>query len=79
MELLVRRDGTACSVYGEELDFARLGEVQIRRASTVEPDERGLWWADLSPVYGPKLGPFTLRSLALEAEVAWLRLHLQCL
>ena len=79
MELIVRRDGTSRSVYGEELDFARLGEVQIRRASRVEPDELGLWWADLSPIHGPKLGPFTLRSLALEAEVGWLRRHLQCM
>ena len=79
IELIVHPDGTARSVYGEELDFTRLGEVQIRRASTVEPDELGQWWADLSPVDGPKLGPFSLRSAALEAEVNWLHLHLQCL
>jgi hypothetical protein len=79
IELIVHPDGTACSVYGEELDLAKLGEVQIRRASMVEPDIHGQWWADLSPVDGPKLGPFSLRSLALEAEVIWLRLHLQCL
>ena len=31
---------------------------RIRRASHVEPDEAGRWWADLSPVGGPRLGPF---------------------
>jgi hypothetical protein len=40
-----------------------------------EPDENGRWWADLSPVAGPKLGPFTKRSEALHAEVEWLRHH----
>ena len=31
-----------------------------------------LWWADLSPVKGPKLGPFSRRSDALQAENYWL-------
>ena len=30
----------------------------------------------LSPVAGPRLGPFDLRSQALGAEVAWLQLKL---
>ena len=38
----------------------------------MEPDGQGRWWADLAPVAGPRLGPYTLRSLALEAEVRWL-------
>jgi hypothetical protein len=49
-----------------------LGELCVRRASHVEPDDVGRWWADLAPVDGPKLGPFPLRSQALQAEVAWL-------
>ena len=77
MELIIGADGNARAVYGEDLDLAVLGEVQIRRASHVEPDRSGCWWADLSPVGGPMLGPFTHRSLALEAEVDWLHLHLQ--
>jgi hypothetical protein len=77
MELIIGADGNARAVYGEDLDLAVLGEVQIRRASHVEPDRSGRWWADLSPVGGPMLGPFTHRSLALEAEVDWLHLHLQ--
>jgi hypothetical protein len=49
--------------------------VQIRRASFVEPDELGRWFADLSLVVGPTLGPFAKRSVALEAELIWLRLY----
>jgi len=77
MELIISADGNARCVYGEELNLSALGEIQIRRASHVEPDESGQWWVDLSPVGGPKLGPFTIRSAALEAEMAWLHRHLR--
>jgi hypothetical protein len=30
------------------------------------------WWADMSPVRGPVLGPFEERQEALDAEVEWL-------
>ena len=76
MELIISADGDARCVYGEELNLTALGAVQIRRASHVEPDESGRWWADLSPISGPKLGPFPHRSLALEAETDWLRQRL---
>ena len=76
MELLISPAGDAMCIYGEELDLAALGELEIRRASRVEPDDSGNWWADLSPISGPKLGPFEKRSAALEAELTWLRLHL---
>jgi len=46
--------------------------VSIRRASYVEPDDHGQWWADLHPVGGPCLGPFPRRSAALAAELRWL-------
>jgi hypothetical protein len=42
----------------------------------VEPDAHGQWWADLSPVRGPTLGPFGIRSRALAAEMAWLEQNL---
>ena len=77
MELIVGGDGNARCIYGEELNLAALGEIQIRRASHVEPDQSGQWWADLSPVGGPNMGPFTHRSLALEAEITWLGQRLQ--
>ncbi len=72
MHLTVEPGGTVHCVYGEALDLAALGAVSIRRASHVEPDADGRWWADLAPVGGPRLGPFGLRSAALAAERAWL-------
>lgn len=63
--------GVRCR-YGEAIDLAALGSLSICRASNVEPDEQGQWWADLAPTGGPKLGPFLLRSAALAAETEWL-------
>lgn len=50
------------------------GSATTRRASHVEPDGN-LWIADMSPVGGPKLGPFSTRADALKEEVDWLYLH----
>ena len=72
MDLIVKPDGTIRAIYAEEIDLCILGHPVIVRASHVEPDERGRWLADLTPVAGPVLGPFDLRSEALEAERAWL-------
>ena len=33
------------------------------------------WWADLTPVNGPILGPFPNNTLALAAEVQYLEAH----
>jgi len=75
MEILVRPDGSAMCIYDEAIDLAVLGPLSIRRASTVEPDEHGLWWADLAISGGGRMGPFRLRTEALRAEVRWLRIH----
>ena len=75
MELLVQADGCLRCLYDEAVDLPALGVVAIRRASHVEPTDQGQWQADLSPVGGPVLGPFVLRSEALAAEVEWLRRH----
>lgn len=72
MEIIITPGGTGRCIYGEELDLAALGEIHIRRASRVEADAAGAWWADLSPVSRPKLEPFARRSQALAAEEAWL-------
>ena len=72
MELVCMPDGRICAVYAEAIVLAELGRLSIRRASHVEPDADGYWFADLEPVHGPRLGPFSLRSEALSAEVAWL-------
>jgi hypothetical protein len=72
MELVVDAGGDVRCVYGEELDLRELGKLQITRASHVEPDRDGFWWADMAPVDGPVLGPFRSRTEALEAERGWL-------
>jgi hypothetical protein len=72
MLLVVDVRGTVRGVYGETIDLGTLGTMSIRRASHVEPDERGRWWADLRVSGGPKLGPFALRSSALTVEMQWL-------
>ena len=72
MLLLVRSTGQVDCLYDEAIDLAALGTLAVQRASHVEPDEQGRWWADLAPVDGPKLGPFDRRSSALDAERQWL-------
>jgi hypothetical protein len=73
MELVVGVDGVARCIYDEALDLRELGKLQITRASHVEPDRDGFWWADMGPVDGPMLGPYCSRSEALMAERGWLR------
>ena len=68
MELVIDPAGQVRCIYDELIDLNALGQPRIRRASHVEPDARGRWWADLSPVGGPKLGPFNRRTQALAAE-----------
>ncbi len=63
-------------LYTEEIELRALGPLHIVRASSVEPDDQGQWQADLSPIGGPALGPFALRSEALAAERDWLDSHL---
>ncbi len=75
MELIIDPQGQASCIYGETINLAELGQLRIQRASHVEPDDQGRWLADLSPMYGPMLGPFDRRSEALAAEVAWLEAH----
>lgn len=80
MNLYVRPDGTLQAIYDEAVDLQQLGQVNIRRASHVEPaaDQPGQWTADLTPVGGPVLGPFATRRAALAAEIAWLDTRLAC-
>ena len=73
MELVVGADGVARCIYGEEVDLREIGKLQITRASHVEPDAEGYWWADMGPVDGPVLGPYDSRSEAVGAERKWLR------
>ena len=73
MELLIEPGGGVRCVYGEDIDLSQLGRLSIQRGSHVEPTADGQWTADLSPVNGPRLGPFSTRTEALSAEVSWLQ------
>jgi hypothetical protein len=75
MILRVDPSGRVEALYAEAIDLAALGELTIRRAGHVEPDFGGGWFADLSPLGGPTLGPFPRRSTALAAEQAWIDRH----
>jgi len=72
MQIVFTPDGNARAIYTESIDLATIGTVDVRRASHVEPDGTGGWYADLSPVGGPVLSGFHQRSEALAAEVDWL-------
>jgi hypothetical protein len=75
VRIVIDPGGTCRCLYDEQIDLAAIGQLCIDRASHVEPNEAGQWWADMSPVAGPGLGPFALRSDALAAEAAWLEEH----
>lgn len=75
MQIVIEAGGNVRCIYAETIDLTALGQTTINRASHVEPDNTGQWWADLNPVNGPRLGPFSLRSEALQAEQAWLEQH----
>jgi hypothetical protein len=75
-EIFIYPDGTIRFIYDDKLrPLLEEGKSDIRRASHVEPEyEAGewLWYADLSPVSGPKIGPYQTRDGAIAAEIDWL-------
>jgi hypothetical protein len=75
MQLVIQPDGAVRAIYSEEIELRSLGRPRIVRASHVEPDSEGRWFADLGPVDGPVLGPFASRGEALDAETSWLEVH----
>jgi len=77
MLINVDTSGTVSMIHSDDMvELLAEGRATIKRASHVEPTEDGQWQADLSPVDGPTLGPFALRSQALAAEVEWLETHI---
>lgn len=70
MVVVIDSSGTVTTLYTELFDLAVLGTQNIARASHVETDADGHWFAHI--LNGPTLGPFPRRSDALAAEVAWL-------
>jgi hypothetical protein len=75
MILHINPQGCIRAIYQDDFSWKALGIPQIQRASRVEPDADGFWFADLSLSGGPKLGPFPRRADALAAEVHWLEEH----
>ncbi len=75
MQLLIEATGDIRCIYSDALDLHLLGRPIIKRASSVEPDGAGSWYADLGSVQGPVLGPFNRRAEALQAERLWLMKH----
>jgi len=76
MRLRINAKGQVLCLYGETIDLSELGALTIRRAGRVEPDHNGQWWVDLTPLGGPRLGPYRRRSAALAAEAAWVEARL---
>jgi hypothetical protein len=74
MNIFIRPNGNAQCLYGENINLAKLGQLDIKRASHVEPNENkpGEWIADLAPVGGPLFEGFDSRAAALAAEEKWL-------
>ena len=71
IRIKVNTEGEITFIYRDDLrGLLREGEASIRRVSNVEPDENGDWIASMSD--GTTIGPFTLRTDALNAEVAYL-------
>ncbi len=58
MELVVAPHGQVRCIYEEAFELAALGRIEIIRASHVEPDAGGQWWAQLEPVGGQSWGHF---------------------
>ena len=78
MRLVIKPDGGVRCLYDEAVDLSSLGSLTIQRGSHVEPDATGQWSADLAPVDGHVLGPFSRRSEALAAERDWLEQNWLC-
>jgi hypothetical protein len=71
-QLTIKPDGRIVGIYSDAIDYRTLGKLTVRRASHVEPTENAQWIADLSPVGGPRLGPFDQRDEAIAQEIEYL-------
>lgn len=73
--IIVSSSGDLKYIYSDELrPLHSLGEVEIKRASSVEPQPDGTWGFDMTPMGRPdvKVAGFTKRADALSAEVKWI-------
>lgn len=72
--VVIADTGEVRFIYDDDLISVsrQLGAGYTKRASNVDPGQDDMWYADLSPVGGPLLGPYDKRATAIDAEVAWL-------
>ena len=75
MIISIDAKGDIRGIYTDDFPWRELGKPMVQRASNVEPDHLGLWYADLTLSDGPKIGPFARRIDAIAAEIAWLEKH----
>ena len=79
-DIFILPDGTVKFIFDDALrPVLDIGISDVRRASHVELEETedGLkWFADMSLVEGPKLGPFDSRDLAVKEEINWLNANI---
>lgn len=77
MKIILGVDGVVRYVYNDVIHkhMSTLGEATIKRATHVEPDENGMWYADLSPVGGEKITGFKTHKEAIDFELKWLSKH----
>lgn len=78
-KISVSAEGVIRFIYDDALlGLLSEGKPSVTRASHVEPCALGWggWIADLSPVSGPVLGPYTTRHEALAAEVEWINTNI---
>ena len=75
MIISIDTQGNVRGIYTDDFPWRELGKTLVQRASHVEPDDLGLWYADLSLSGGQKIGPFARRADAIAAEIAWLEKH----
>lgn len=75
MKLLVSPEGVITAIYSDDLVplIKEAEKVNISRASHVEPDDKGQWWATMKP-FGEEvlLGPFETHKEAITEEVNYL-------
>ena len=74
MKITFEVDGNIKFIYDDQAAGVakEIGPLTIKRASHVEPSADGSWYADMSPVTGPMLGPYSTREEALFVERHWL-------
>lgn len=76
LKLVIDHGGLIRAIYDDALTALMAeADVEIKRASHVEPDSCGGWYADMSPVGGPVMHGFNTRGAALQAEVRFLEKH----